>query len=369
MNGQWIGQYAGSSIGSIMIDVDDNDSFFEGRIYLYDQQPSPTTFSAYFKTNDKNSRAEVDVDVDAVLPNLTTVSAKQLLAQYPDAVFPTKAKFRFRKKKNLLTVSWKTSIETEGRAKILRSSSSKPSTINVNRSVNSWTKFRSFVVNQRPQQFLFRGQSGRWRLRTAFHRTKRKDLKTFIDHDMPQLRRALSARLAHYYNFSDPQQNGAFWHLVQHHGYPTPLLDWTASPFVAAYFAFRSQVVQSTNRTHVRILMFDRQEWCKDFQQINWVTPCLPHYSLSEPLSIGNERALPQQAVSFITNVDDIEAYIQKLERQKSKIYLQAFDLPYEERDTVLRELTLMGITAGSMFPGVDGACQDVRARLFGNDN
>jgi hypothetical protein len=30
-----------------------------------------------------------------------------------------------------------------------------------------------------------------------------------------------------------------------------------------------------------------------------------------------------------------------------------------------MRELALMGITAGSLFPGLDGACEELRERLF----
>jgi hypothetical protein len=30
-----------------------------------------------------------------------------------------------------------------------------------------------------------------------------------------------------------------------------------------------------------------------------------------------------------------------------------------------MKELALMGITAGSLFPGLDGACEELRERLF----
>lgn len=74
---------------------------------------------------------------------------------------------------------------------------------------------------------------------------------------------------------------------------------------------------------------------------------------------------IPQQALSAITNIDDIETYMQKVEQRLDKRIIQAIDIPCSERDIAMQELRLMGITAGSLFPGLDGACEELRERFF----
>jgi len=74
---------------------------------------------------------------------------------------------------------------------------------------------------------------------------------------------------------------------------------------------------------------------------------------------------VPQQAISTFTTVDDIETYIQNKSQITKKPYLEVIDLPLSERDHVIRELRLMGITQGSLFPGLDGACQELKERFF----
>jgi hypothetical protein len=181
------------------------------------------------------------------------------------------------------------------------------------------------------------------------------------------LHRHLSAR-TNILDLNNALMYAAFLHLAQHHGYPTPLLDWSYSPFVGAYFAYHGvEDVEraAVDRQKVRIFLFDKTAWCGDIKQILTATARFPHFSVVEPLSIGNERMIPQQALSSLTTVDDIETYIRSKE-SADKVYLRAIDLPAEDRDGVLRELSLMGITAGSLFPGLDGTCQELRERFFG---
>jgi hypothetical protein len=82
-------------------------------------------------------------------------------------------------------------------------------------------------------------------------------------------------------------------------------------------------------------------------------------------MAIENERMIPQQAATTVTSLDDIESYIKSKEEIKNKTYLSAFDLPVRDRRDVVRDLRYMGITAGSLFPGLDGACEELADRNF----
>jgi len=191
----------------------------------------------------------------------------------------------------------------------------------------------------------------------------------FLNEDIQALHKHLSVRTRHVFNLDIPNENGAFLNLVQHHGYPTPLLDWTYSPYVAAFFAYRGiskeAATTAAAERKVRILAFDQAQWGSDWNQpLALVLPAL-YLSIGEFMATENERMIPQQAASTVTNVDDIESYIKLKGLQSGKTYLYAIDLPAQNREEVVKELRYMGITAGSMFPGLDGACEELKERNF----
>jgi len=54
-----------------------------------------------------------------------------------------------------------------------------------------------------------------------------------------------------------------------------------------------------------------------------------------------------------------------KKETQREGHFLTAIDIPVLERNKVMQELFFMGITACSMFPSLDGACEELREKMF----
>ena len=84
-------------------------------------------------------------------------------------------------------------------------------------------------------------------------------------------------------------------------------------------------------------------------------------------MQVANPRHGPQQAISTVTNVADVEGFIRRREHEDGAVYLTVCDLPLTSRPQIMRELELMGITYGSLFPGLDGVCRDMRDRMFAN--
>ena len=44
---------------------------------------------------------------------------------------------------------------------------------------------------------------------------------------------------------------------------------------------------------------------------------------------------------------------------------MNMINIPVSEREFVLRDVAYVGLTAASLFPGLDGACRALRDRLF----
>jgi hypothetical protein len=368
VKGQWIGSYTGSNSGSIVINVDDLASHYEGVAYLIDSDDALPTIVAPLRTPDKANAFHLSMTrILAWDPKLHRSAPWNVIKQHysPNVIFPNSAHVAGSWDDHSLTLSWKTDIETTGECFLEGSKSDRPSDIQ-SKEMN-WQEFRQYVAGLEPRRLLFRGQNEPWRLRTSFHRAGRNDIERYIRDDILSLHRHLSARTKHIFNLSNADENGAFFNLIQHHGYPTPLLDWTYSPYVAAFFAYRglaNEAKKTRENKRVRIVVFNQAGWRERMSQVSYfATPGL-HVSIGEFIAIGNERMIPQQAASTVTNIDDVESYVQSKDTGNLP-FLSAIDLPLNERKQVIRELSYMGITAGSLFPGLDGACEELKERNF----
>lgn len=373
MKGQWIGQYSGTNEGLMLVNVDERPATFEGVAYVNDKNGALPSLAAWFNTTSKARTFSFRTTfIQPVDPNSGVTDSWENVKKFfgQDVAIPQYADVNGEWSETVLKMSWTTNIGTQGSCELPRSKAVDPSELLPLNEVVNWASFKSYVSRLEGRRHLFRGQNKPWRLRTSFHRSDRADLHRFLNEDVQILHKHLSARTRHVFNLEVPNENGAFFNLVQHHGYPTPLLDWTYSPYVAAFFAYRGisnqGALNAPAADRVRILVFDQAQWKADLRQLQQLLLAGPHLSIGEFMAIENERMIPQQAASTVTNIDDIESYI-KSKEANGKTYLWAIDLPVSERRIVVQELSYMGITAGSLFPGLDGACEELKERNFEN--
>jgi hypothetical protein len=124
-----------------------------------------------------------------------------------------------------------------------------------------------------------------------------------------------------------------------------------------------AELIRGASVAKVRIFKFGSYQLNLSIPRFESVFPALPHVSLLDALALGNPRAIPQQGLSTITNVDDIDTHIASVEQSRKLTFLEAIDLPASARPEVMRDLAFMGITAGSLFPGLDGVYESLREK------
>jgi hypothetical protein len=371
MRGQWLGTYRSSKGGQLIVDgkamvnIDEVDGHFEAVAYLAPASIEiPLTF-AYFSTENKVAKQSTVAQVLPIDPRTHyPADWNDVKALYPEGTtHSSRADVSLDVQGNILHIDAVSDIGITITAVLKKPSGNGESKIEGQEM--SWEQFKSYISSLSGSSFLYRGQQKPWSLCTSFHRRGRYRMSEFTSKDVRQLHQRLSAITSHFFDLNVPEQNGAFFNLLQHHGYPTPLLDWSHSPYVAAFFAFRDRPIGYDGSEFVRIYVFNNGEWTTRYRQIQTLDPPFPHLSVMEFISIGNPRAVPQQAVTTVTNLHDIEAYILEREADTGVRFLSAIDIPAKEREVAMRDLRFMGITAGSMFPSIEGVCEEFRERNF----
>ena len=262
MKGQWLGVFKARFDGTITIELDQQGDCYEGWAYLFYDSPKVPCASAYIKTNGLENEQTLTVPTFPLNP-FTGVDVEwdSIKKNFDGVDFAKSAEVKISFHNSNLEVSWKTDLGGEGTAVLNRSFASQFSTLDA-QSPSSWAEFKTIVSKMVPRQNIFRGQNkgAAWRLRTSFHRTGRYNLRKFLMNDIDELHRSLVNVLPNRFNLSDPDDKGSFVALVQHHGYPTPLLDWSYSPYIAAFFAFEATNSEQSDEK-LRVFVFDEKKW------------------------------------------------------------------------------------------------------------
>lgn len=237
----------------------------------------------------------------------------------------------------------------------------------------SWADYTDIVAADMAldEAVIYRGQrSTSWPLVSSLHRTtlvgSAFDLKGYADVIVPRIHDALATSPGRSWDLKN--EPGEFLAFLQRHGFPTPLLEWTPSPYVAAFFAFEAVDRFHPQHEAVAIFAFNRRDWSSSIKRVNDFTDPAPHLSTFTPRDAENPKLANQQACFMVTNVVNIDAHIRFNEWQ-GKSFLTKYELDARERPRVIRQLALMGLNAETLMPAVEAvdkkAVEDFVAMLL----
>jgi len=239
--------------------------------------------------------------------------------------------------------------------------------------INSWSSYKNWIEStiKGGAQYYYRGQrQTSWKLQTSFHRYSEKtgiSMLDYLDRIIPEVNYYVGATENKPIDISNKIEFGSLLARLQHHGFPTPLLDWTFSPYIAAYFAFKDIDPHKPDARSITIHMFDFNLWAKSFQQPLNLRDSVSFVSAFRPHAKNNPRMIQQMAVTTATNISDMGQYLISRGNDSGNTFLYSATLPTSERKLVMNELNLMGINSMTMFPDFDGICASMKETYFHN--
>jgi hypothetical protein len=235
---------------------------------------------------------------------------------------------------------------------------------------------------------LFRGQgNSQWKLETTLERKAKNNLlfseyfrlicgrmgpevETFAGVDVPEYKPASLKTFSDrelLTNFQFPEMN-VYRYMVylRHFGFPSPLLDWSRSPYVAAFFAFREDLNDDVPNRSIYI-------YCKSPSGITGGALGEPTIHPIGPYVQSHHRHFRQRSDYTICGRFDttheqwrFDSHQQVIEhRRPNQDFLWKFDILSSERDKVLRVLNDYNLNAFSLFGSEESLLETMWLREY----
>jgi len=246
--------------------------------------------------------------------------------------------------------------------------------------IKSWDEFDNIVKPRNYRKWIYRGQpDASWELESSlfrafqtaeiihslaqpgyskkFDRTKHE--RVMID----KFKRNAHLYLSHLPNEKDKL---SWVSLMQHYGAPTRFLDFTYSPYVAAFFCLEKgegdSAIYSLNHDAITQSKRNNKNNPKDnaFQWfLNKGTLKEATFHTFEP-SYSNDRLLAQQGLFVMPNFIHTSHEDILNDYKLSSNDLTKYIIPRKLRKDGVRHLSQMNITSTIMYPGLEGFCKSM---------